>query len=736
MDAFAWTVVGSVAGVVGAAAAIVFGLIPLLQRRKEVAQAPDVAAFEAVPAGPGGDAPVVVGEIPQQPLGFQPRADLLTALDVRGPGSRVVVVRAVTGMRGVGKTHLAAAYARAKLAERWRLVAWINAEDLGGVLAGLAAVAAGLGLGAGEGDLEAAGRAVRHWLETDGDRCLLVFDNAADPELLQPFIPATGVARVIVTSNQQSMANLGAGVPVDVFSEPDALGFLAERTGSADADGAREVAAELGYLPLGLAQAAAVIADQHLDYGTYLDRLRRMPVGELLRPVEAGQYPRGMAAAVLLSLEGVRAGDDTRVCAAVMELLAVLSPTGVRRTLVHEAGRQGVLKRRWRRRKLPAEVVDRALGRLAGASLLTFSVDGSSVSAHRLVMRVIRERLAARNSLTAVCAAAAKLLAGLAESLVRTSYQDRGAVRDLVEQVLALSESSAACPADSFLVRQIIRLRGWAVWSLHQLGDSAAQSILIAEPLLADRERVMGADDPDTLGDRNNLANAYLAAGRTAEAITLHEQTLADRERVMGAYHPDTLASRHNLANAYGVAGRTAEAITLHEQTLTVTEWLLGADDPDTLAARLNLANAYLDTGRTAEAITLYEQTLADLERVLGADHPNTLGERSNLASAYLAAGRTAEAITLHEQTLTVTERVLGADHPNTLGARLNLANAYGVAGRTAEAITLHEQTLADLERVLGADHPNTLSERSNLASAYLAAGRTAEAITLHEQGP
>ena len=115
MDTFAWTVFGSVAGAVRAAAAIVFGLIPLLQRRKQVPQAPGQAEDGALPAGAGEDAPVVVGEIPQQPLGFRPRADLLAALDVPGPGSRVVVVRAVTGMRGVGKTHLAAAYARARL---------------------------------------------------------------------------------------------------------------------------------------------------------------------------------------------------------------------------------------------------------------------------------------------------------------------------------------------------------------------------------------------------------------------------------------------------------------------------------------------------------------------------------------------------------------------------------------------------------------------------------------------
>ena len=61
------------------------------------------------------------------------------------------------------------------------------------------------------------------------------------------------------------------------------------------------VAAELGYLPLALAQAAAVIAGQRLGYGTYLERLRKLPAEDLLRPEEAGQVSargRGGGAAV------------------------------------------------------------------------------------------------------------------------------------------------------------------------------------------------------------------------------------------------------------------------------------------------------------------------------------------------------------------------------------------------------------------------------------------------------
>lgn len=67
------------------------------------------------------------------------------------------------------------------------------------------------------------------------------------------------------------------------------------------------------------------------------------------------------------------------------------------------------------------------------------------------------------------------------------------------------------------------------------------------EQALADPQRVRGADHPDTLISRNNLAAACESAGRLAEAIQLLELALADRERVLSPGHPmiETIRATH-----------------------------------------------------------------------------------------------------------------------------------------------------------------------------------------------
>ena len=399
---------------------------------------------------------LVVGDVPQEPAAFQLRPGLIESLDWR-PGARISVVFAVTGIRGVGKTQIAAAYARQRIIEGWRLVAWVDASRKESLHAGLARVAVAAGIGEPEGHVRVAphllAERVRPWLEADGNRRLVVFDNAADFDVLRPFLPAAGGAQAIVTSSRRSVAGLGSAVPVDVFTEREAVKFLKERTGLQEESGALELARELGFLPLGLAQAAALIVGQHLDYGRYLARLRALPVAQYLERVEGDAYPYRLAEAIILSLRGVEEADPSGNCARVIGWISVLAETGVSRRMLYATLGEN-----------EAAEMDAIVGRLADASLVGFSVDDSIV-AHRLVMRVVRERLEDDGKLLAARTDAVRLVSLLFDSVIESGrWSDRTGVQELGEQLNALSMNTSSKGNDMMLAWALLEMR-WAYTS-------------------------------------------------------------------------------------------------------------------------------------------------------------------------------------------------------------------------------------------------------------------------------
>ena len=653
------------------------------------------------------------------------------------PRLRVVLV----GMRGCGKSQLASELAWSCEEKKWHLVAWINATSKEQVRSGLIELANRLGIETQGRNEESIIEQCFSYLESGepSDR-LIVFDNVEDINHLTKLVPrGDGLRVVVTTTNDCGWKNQSwESIKVGVFSREDSIKCLLRITDSKDREAADAVAQKLGDLPLAIAQAGATACAEDWTLKKYLVRLKRYSISRVIKPVRGDSYTEEVYKALLMAVDAALdklGGDEREVARRQLDGLVVLAQSGVPTRWIDPLSTDVYSS------DLEENVPDSAdenahsaLTMLVSMSVVQQSADKTITLLHRLQAQVLRENWGKEK--TATCEEA---FDAAVEILGRTKYEQlpsnatdarRREVRDLIAQLSAIAVQDYS---RSLFEREQVRGYLYSAFKYaYNLGSvyeavelSAAVGVI---------EDILGADHPDTLTVRNNLALAYESVGRLAEAIDAWEELLPDCQRVLGADHPDTLTVRNNLAIAYKSVGRFGEAIELFEQVLGEREGLLGPDHPDTLAVRNNLASAYKSVGRFGEAIDAWEELLPDCQRVLGADHPVTLTVRDNLASAYRSVRRFGEAIELFERVLADRVRVLGPDQPDTLTTRNNLASAYKSVGRFGEAIDAWEELLPDCQRVLGADHPVTLTVRDNLAGAYRSVGRFGEAIDAWEK--
>src|SRR3954468_16749567 len=241
-------------------------------------------------------------------------------------------------------------------------------------------------------------------------------------------------------------------------------------------------------------------------------------------------------------------------------------------------------------------------------------------------------------------------------------------------------------------------------------------------------ERTLGPTNPDTLISRNGLAIALDNAGKPGEAEVEHRRILEIREKVLGPEHPDTLRTRNNIALSLDRQGKHAEAASEFQQVIDLENKVLGPEHPDTLKSRSSFAYALDHQGKYSEAELNFLDVIRLEERVLGPEHPDTLISRLRLDKVLMSQGKFGEAETDFRDLAAVEEKVLGTEHPDTLSARSGLANALQAQGKHADAAAQYREVIALEEKVLGREHPNTLINRSSLANAIMAEKKYAEA--------
>jgi Tetratricopeptide repeat len=236
-----------------------------------------------------------------------------------------------------------------------------------------------------------------------------------------------------------------------------------------------------------------------------------------------------------------------------------------------------------------------------------------------------------------------------------------------------------------------------------------AQAEAWYQGVLAARLRLLGADHPDTLATRQQIAWEMAQQGKDAAAEAEFRAVLADRLRVLGADHPDTLAIRYQIAWEMAVRGDHPGAEAEFRAVLADRLRVLGADHPDTLATRHQVAHEVASRGDHAGAEAEYRDVLAVMLRKLGPDNPSMLATRHQIAWEMAARGNHAGAEAEYRDVLATKQRVLGADHPSTLATHHQVALEMAALKDYAEANAEFRYVLSAKLRVLGPDHPDTL---------------------------
>jgi Tfp pilus assembly protein PilF len=258
-------------------------------------------AFRHPPREPTPDTrpdnrPDTVRPVPRQLPGavrhFTGRAEQLAALAALGADAgraRTVVISAITGTAGVGKTALAVHWAH-RIADRFpdgqlyvNLRGFDPNDQAMPAAEAIRRFLTALGVAPQRIPAEPDAQAALYRSELAGRRMLVVLDNARDTAQVRPLLPGAAGCLVLVTSRRQ-LAGLVAAegahpITVDLLTGEEAARLLAQRLGvdrvAAEPDAVAEIVDRCARLPLALAVVAARAATHpHLSLRVVADQLR------------------------------------------------------------------------------------------------------------------------------------------------------------------------------------------------------------------------------------------------------------------------------------------------------------------------------------------------------------------------------------------------------------------------------------------------------------------------------
>ena len=677
----------------------------------------------------------VPAQLPLDVAGFTGRTAELVRLDAALTGAAdqpsAVVISALFGTAGVGKTALAVHWAHA-VADRFpdgQLYVNLRGFDPGGAKLDPAEAVRGFldALGVPPARIPAglAEQTALYRGMVAGRRLLVVLDNARDADQVRPLLPGASGCLVVVTSrNQLTSLVIAEGahpVELDLLSPAEARELLTGRLGvarvAAEPAAVDDIVRRCAGLPLALALVAAravthprfplgVLAAELRHAETGLDVLAGGDAATDVRKVFSWSYAALSApAARLFRLVGLHPGPDLTEAGAA-SLAAV--PAGRARASLGELARAHLVAEH-RSGRFSAHDLLRAYG-----AELAQAVDGPEDC------RVAVDRAIDHHLHTAYAGA-----------MALQPHRDPIALPAPAQGVAAEPITDDAAALAWFIVEYRVLMATVRLAAQAGRDERAWHLAWALETFLKRQGHVhdlataqrLALEAAGRLGDRAREAEAHRALGRACAELGQYHEAHRHFEQALEKFEQTgqrTAWARVQLefAHALGGQGSYADALLHAEQALPVYR---AAGHPAGQAYALNSVGWYhAQLGDAVRARACCEEAL-DLHRRQG-DRYGQAAALDSIGYAHHLVGRHAEAIDWFERSVALLHGT--GDRYHEAAVLTHLGDAQYAAGEPDTAAGSWRQALAIFEML---DHPDADQVRAHLRGLPPDGGRRSD---------
>ncbi len=552
-------------------------------------------------------------------------------------------------------------------------------------------------------------------------RWLLVIDNAEQPEEVMHYLPPTG-GHQLITSRNQAWDDWARTFHVPQFTRDESIRLIRRRGKNISEDDANRLAERLGDLPLAIEQAVAWQAQSGMPVERYLALLEKRMTA-LLKTNPPRGHSLDIVAAWTVAFDHLQ--DEAPEAAALVQLCSFLGPEPIPYRLLwafqHARDLPPDLERIFRDEEDFYEAI-RKVGKYA---LLQVDAGNRTITEHRLVQAVLRERLGEESRAEMVRLVCRLLVAA------NPGRPDDPSNWDLLSSINQHLSFTGILDQDSPDARRLVIDQ---VRFLFQQGDHVGCRELADEAVR--RWRVSpGPNDTQTLQACRLLGIVLREIGQADEARKLDEDTYQRCVAVFSESHQHTLVMANSYASDLRTAGKYADALELDERLYELHKQVFGEDDENTLRSAHNLGIDKRLTGFYADALEISEDTFRRRRRVLGNYRWETWSSAGQIARDLRLLGRYEESAQLLADAIAAIKPLFdNPEHREIIRLRIDYAMTLRRLGRLDAARAEAELCLAVNRRRFGSTHNYTLATMSILAQVLRLLGLADEALELAER--